>query len=154
MSLIDDLKKKRDAALKARDAVPCLTTEEATLLAEIKAAEEEMARRKAEVREREEDARFAEFKAKAVAPVRIGEVRLEPGQAIFRQIDLATKRLIESKPEAERGPMIEAEFRASILYPPAADLAKWELEFSGVVADIMLAWGDHNRATRRERLGK
>lgn len=150
----EDLKKKLAAAEKARDAIAAPNAEEADLLAKIAAAEAETERRKIAAREAAEDARFAGYQVSAVAPVRLGEVRLEPGQAIFRQIDLSTKRLIESKAEEERGTMIEAEFRACIVYPPGAELAKWELEYPGVVADIMLAWGDHNRATRRSRLGK
>lgn len=151
---IEELKKRRDVALRTRDAIKAPGEDEAALLAEIREAEEETRARRAAAREREEDARFAEYQAKATAPVRLGEARFEPGQAIFRQIDLTTKRVIETKPEDQRGPLIEAEFRAAVVYPAASDLAKWELEYPNIVADIMMAWGDHNRSVRRDRLGK
>lgn len=151
---IDELKKRRDAALLARDAVAAPSSEEAELLAEIKAAETETAARRAAERERQEDARFAEMIAKATGAIRLGEARFEPGQVIFRQIDITTKRLIEAKAEDDRGPLIEAEFNAAILYPAQQALGEWELQYPGIRADIMMAWGDHNRATRRIRQGK
>lgn len=151
---MNDTKAKIAAAKKTLEALT-IPEQEALDLAELKRLEEQIAKGKSEQREREEDARFTEFSARATGSVRLGQVRLEPGQAIFRQIDLTTKRQIEAMPDGpDKSAAVEAEFRAAIQYPPAAELAKWELGFPGVIGDILSAWGEHNSAVRRIRAGK
>jgi hypothetical protein len=152
---IDDLKKKLAAAEKARDSVVLPSADEQALLDAILAADAEAARRKARARELAEDARVTDFQSRAVAPVRIGEVRLEPGQVIFRQRDAtAYRQLVATAPGPEREALAEVEFRAAILYPDAQTLATWEQSFPAIMSDIVSAWHEHTDATRRIRLGK
>lgn len=153
--------KPEGAALSRDEELAALRAEYATLAPE--PVDEELRRAR-------EDLEFAKAQKRMGPKVRLGRLRVEPGQIIFRglttseiaQVDAAYREEEEGEllaplpnPAKGKGALLSRVLsRHAVISPDQATLAEWCELYSMLDRELGSAVTEHNMATRKARQGK